>query len=229
MFAATRRWFRRNRTPIAVGVGLIGAGYVVTQYIVSKLNDARERMSSDRIAKEKYVLSFFFFGLVLCHSTMLAWLTSLSALLRSLRRRFQQNQEDCTYTVLALLPTAATKILETLDVEKITLEIQQMKGGSGNGSLRSVKMDSMSLPETTGVTDDDGRSMVSASESGIHASQITVPPASQTAAASDGSEQVAEDKPKRTKRQLWDDVTISCKQFVAISCNNLQDSSRANK
>lgn len=53
MFGATRRWFNRNRTPIAIGAGLIGAGYVVTQYVVSKLNDARERMSSDRIAKEK--------------------------------------------------------------------------------------------------------------------------------------------------------------------------------
>lgn len=55
MFAATRRWFRRNRTPITVTVGLIGAGYVVTQYVVSKLNEARERMSNERISKEKYV------------------------------------------------------------------------------------------------------------------------------------------------------------------------------
>jgi len=53
MFSATRRWFRRNRTPIGIGVGIIGAGYVVTQYVLSKINDARERMSSDRIAKEK--------------------------------------------------------------------------------------------------------------------------------------------------------------------------------
>lgn len=53
MFAATRRWFRRNRTPIAIGLGVVGAGYVATQYILNKLSDARERMSSDRIAKEK--------------------------------------------------------------------------------------------------------------------------------------------------------------------------------
>lgn len=57
MFAATRRWFRRNRTPIAIGVGVVGAGYVATQYVLNKLNDARERMSGDRIAKEKCVLS----------------------------------------------------------------------------------------------------------------------------------------------------------------------------
>jgi peroxin-3 len=53
MFAATRRWLRRNRTPIAIGIGVVGVGYVVTQFILSKINDARERMSSDRIAKEK--------------------------------------------------------------------------------------------------------------------------------------------------------------------------------
>lgn len=53
MLEATRRWFRRNRTPLAVSVGVVGAGYVVSQYVMGKINDARERMSSDRIAKEK--------------------------------------------------------------------------------------------------------------------------------------------------------------------------------
>ena len=55
MLAATRRWFKRNRTPIAIGVGVVGAGYVVTNYVLAKLRDARERMSSERIAKEKSV------------------------------------------------------------------------------------------------------------------------------------------------------------------------------
>jgi peroxin-3 len=53
MFAATRRWLNRHRTPLAIGVGVVGAGYVVTNYVLGKLRDARERMSSDRIAKEK--------------------------------------------------------------------------------------------------------------------------------------------------------------------------------
>lgn len=94
-------------------------------------------------------------------------------------------------------------------MEKITLEIQQMKAGT-NGAGKSVKSgsgDSMSLPETIGLTDDDGRSMVSASESGIHASQITVPP------AEGGEPSHQSEKPKRTKRQLWGDVTISCRSL----------------
>lgn len=53
MFSAARQWFRRNRTPIAVGVSVVGAGYFVTQYVLGKISDARERISSERIAKEK--------------------------------------------------------------------------------------------------------------------------------------------------------------------------------
>jgi len=53
MLSAARRWFGKNRTPIAVGVGILGAGYFAAQYLVSKIRDDRERMGSERIAKEK--------------------------------------------------------------------------------------------------------------------------------------------------------------------------------
>jgi hypothetical protein len=53
MIAATRKWFRRYRTPFAIGFGVVGVGYVATQYVLGKISDARERMSSDRIAREK--------------------------------------------------------------------------------------------------------------------------------------------------------------------------------
>lgn len=53
MIGATRRWFRRNRKGLAIGAGMIGAGYLAGQYVLSKISEARERMSSDRIAREK--------------------------------------------------------------------------------------------------------------------------------------------------------------------------------
>ena len=55
MIGATRRWFRRNRKGLAIGAGIIGVGYLAGQYVLSKFTEARERMTSDRIAKEKYV------------------------------------------------------------------------------------------------------------------------------------------------------------------------------
>ncbi|KAI1144584.1 Peroxin-3 [Hypoxylon sp. FL0543] len=180
MISATRRWFRRNRTPIAIGVGVVGAGYLATQYVLSKINDARERMSSDRIAKE------------------------------NLRRRFEQNQEDCTFTVLALLPTATTNILETMNTEKITLEIQQMK--SSSKGLRNSGESSVTPPSIadTTMTEEEGKSIASMqSESGVHASQISLAPTSNAGdgAPQDGTQPAQ--RSRKTKRQLWDELTIS--------------------
>lgn len=53
MIEQTRNWFRRNRTKFAVGLGVLGGSYLVAQYVLSKITEARERMSSDRIAREK--------------------------------------------------------------------------------------------------------------------------------------------------------------------------------
>ncbi|KAK1998288.1 peroxin-3 [Colletotrichum falcatum] len=188
MLEATRQWFRRNRTPLAIGVGVVGAGYVVTQYVLGKVNDARERMGSDRIAKE------------------------------NLRRRFEQNQEDCTFTVLALLPTATSNILEAMNTEKITYEIQKMK--SQTKSLKTGEnVSAPSIADTT-MTEDDSRSMVSSSvqsESGVHASIVTVPSAmsavpaegAEGSASQESGAAAAAQKNKKSKRQLWDDLTIS--------------------
>lgn len=53
MIAATRRWARRNRTNFAIGFGVLGVGYVAGQYVLNKILETRERMSVDRIAREK--------------------------------------------------------------------------------------------------------------------------------------------------------------------------------
>ncbi|KAK3340244.1 Peroxin-3 [Neurospora tetraspora] len=180
MLASTRRWFKRNRTPLAIGAGVVGAGYVATQYVLRKLNNARERMSSDRIAKE------------------------------NLRRRFEQNQEDCTFTVLALLPTATTNILEALNTERITYEIQQMKSPANR--KKSISSLTPSISEV-GTMDDDGRSMISGfsvqSEGGAYPSFLAPGPLPSVAEGESAPQPEAPKKPRKTKRQLWDDLKIS--------------------
>lgn len=177
MISATRRWLRRNRTTFVVGFGVIGVGYVATQYVLGKISDARERMSSDRIARE------------------------------NLRRRFEQNQEDCTFTVLALLPTVTDNILTELETERITFELQQQKAAklARNGEPHISEMESSLLS----VTDDDSRSMASLqSESGVHASQIGVPSASTVRGGpQDGGQQAQ--RSRKSKLQLWSDLKIS--------------------
>ncbi|KAJ5495034.1 hypothetical protein N7539_000150 [Penicillium diatomitis] len=169
MIGAARRWFRRNRKGLAIGAGVLGAGYLAGQYVLSKIVEARERMSSDRIARE------------------------------NLRRRFEQNQTDCTYTVLALLPTATENIIDALPVEELTKELQKK---------RAERLARLNAGETAGsdmtsvapsITEEDRKSLSSfQSEAYLHTSQL-------------GESVNAEGKtqPKRNKTQLWNEVKIT--------------------
>ncbi|KAI4239474.1 MAG: hypothetical protein LQ349_000344 [Xanthoria aureola] len=173
MINSTRRWLRRNQTNFAVGLGVLGAGYLAGQYALSKIAEARQRMSEDRVAKE------------------------------NLRRRFQQNQEDCTITVLALLPTATENVLEAWPVEHITQDLQQKKAerlGRSAGTLDASSPIPSSGPSS--ATDDDGRSLASfQSGSYVHTSQM---------AASDSvTAEAAPPRPTRSKAQLWNDLKIT--------------------
>jgi len=38
---------------LTIGFGVVGIGYVAGQYALSKITEARERMTGDRISKEK--------------------------------------------------------------------------------------------------------------------------------------------------------------------------------
>ncbi|KAK4501343.1 hypothetical protein PRZ48_007151 [Zasmidium cellare] len=170
MIAATRRWLRRNRNSLLIGAGVIGAGYFATQYVLGKIQEARQRMSEEKIAKE------------------------------NLRRRFEQNQDDCTYTVLALLPTVRDEIIGALPVEQITDQLQQERQERLKrlGASEAASSEYPSAPPS--ATDDDGRSLASLqSSSYVHASQVA-----------DSTLNIGEQspRPKRSKAQLWQDMKI---------------------
>ncbi|KAF2756119.1 peroxin-3 [Pseudovirgaria hyperparasitica] len=176
MISATRNWFKRNRTNFAIGAGVLGAGYLATQYVLSKITEARHRMSDERIAKE------------------------------NLRRRFSQNQEDCTFTVLAILPTATENILQALPVEATLAELQRQKAERLAKSVNSVtESDATSaVPSIAAETQTDGEGKSIGGESFVHASQIEA-----STASVETPETATSTQPKKSKLQLWDDVKIS--------------------
>lgn len=102
-----------------------------------------------------------------------------------------------------------------MNTEKITLEIQQMKSATKNARSGESNATPPSIADTTLTEGEEGKSVASASlqsESGVHASQMTLPPSAQSGnGAQDGGQTTPAPKPRRTKRQLWDDLTISCK------------------
>lgn len=121
----------------------------------------------------------------------------------SLRRRFQQNQEDCTFTVIALLPTVAENILDALQVENITHELQQQKAERlGRSAATSELTPSEFSSGSPSVSGEDGKSLSSfQTESFMHTSQMET-----------SSSNVAQPaKQKMTKAQLWTELKISCR------------------
>lgn len=105
-----------------------------------------------------------------------------------------------------------------MNTEQITYEIQQIKGSTKG--LKSGASESTTSPPSiadTTMTEEDGKSMATSaslqSDSGIHASQITSPTPFSAAAGQDAQQDgaVAPKVSRKTKRQLWDDLTISGK------------------
>jgi len=66
----------------------------------------------------------------------------------SLQRRFQQTQDDASYTVLALLPTLSEQILRTMDVEALTDELQSR--AKSRNSVQSPPLPPNRLQPTRG-------------------------------------------------------------------------------
>lgn len=124
----------------------------------------------------------------------------------SLRRRFEQNQEDCTFTVLAILPAATENILHALPAEQILDELQKHKAERLARSVGDVASSIAPSTAAPSVTDEDSKSLRSfQSEGYVHASQAGD-------ASVDGSVdgEGAQKKPKKTKAQLWNEMKISC-------------------
>lgn len=115
-----------------------------------------------------------------------------------MKRRFEQNQEDCTYTVLALLPTIRDEIIGALPVEQITEQLQHERQERLRrlGQSEAASSEFPSVPPST--TDGDGGS---SSGSFVHASQMA------------GSSMEGDDpsQPKKSKAQLWQEMKINCK------------------
>lgn len=185
MISASRRWVRRNRSGLAIAAGVVGATYLAGQYVIGKISEARERMTSDRLAREKYAIP-------IARLSLAQWLTP-----PSLRRRFEQNQTDCTFTVLALLPNVTENVLEALPVEQLTHELQQKKaerlaraGGEGTAAELS------SGPSSIRDGGDNASLSSFQSSSYVHASQL----------AQSESDMA---RPRKSKAQLWNEIKIS--------------------
>lgn len=146
----------------------------------------------------------------------------------SLRRRFEQNQEDCTFTVLAILPTATENILEAIPVEQVLEELQRQKAERLSRSVGPSEIASSAPPSLADTTEDDGASSSLQTGSFIHASQVVTEGESSGDTAEAIPAVSEEKKSKKSKAQLWSEMKISCMHsvtFCDLVANSASDNS----
>ncbi|KAG0297432.1 peroxin, partial [Dissophora globulifera] len=85
MLSSVQGFVSRHRRGLAVTAGVTGGIYLMGKYAKSKLIEFQEKSASERTAKE------------------------------NMKRRFEQNQQDCVFTVLSLLPTLGDQLLHELN------------------------------------------------------------------------------------------------------------------
>ncbi|EMD36779.1 hypothetical protein CERSUDRAFT_114689 [Gelatoporia subvermispora B] len=96
MLHTVTTYIHDRRRGMSRAAGYLGGAYVLGRYVLDRLDDIRSKVIQDRLARE------------------------------NLRRRFEQNQQDVSYTIMALLPTLGTHILDGMDVEGVTQELQSL-------------------------------------------------------------------------------------------------------
>jgi len=118
MLNSVSNYLYERRTKFARSVGVAGGLYLVSQYATARIADMRDGVLEQRAAREKYVL---------VGSPAHPLPSSSSSLIpRSMRKRFQQNMEDISFTIMTYMPLLSKNILDEMDVEALTAELQSL-------------------------------------------------------------------------------------------------------
>ncbi|KAI8853948.1 Peroxin-3 [Chytridium lagenaria] len=97
-------FFKSNRRRFAIVGGVAGGCYVLYKYAEYKWKELEASARWRELQKQSCV-----------------------------KLRFEQNQKDCTFTILRLLPTLGLQLYPALDVESTTAWLQQAKNGAAVG------------------------------------------------------------------------------------------------
>ncbi|KAF9225065.1 hypothetical protein BS17DRAFT_731904 [Gyrodon lividus] len=123
MFDSLRRYVYDRRRGLIQSTVVVGGTYALSSYVRERLQEIKEKVVREKVARE------------------------------SLRRRFQTTHDDVCFTVMALIPTLASQILEDMDVEALTNELQSVSRASRSRSLIPSHSQHHSQSEVSSVSD----------------------------------------------------------------------------
>ncbi|KAF9232909.1 Peroxin-3 [Melanogaster broomeanus] len=161
MFDSLQQYVYDRRRGIIQSAATMGGAYAISSYVRKRLEEMKDKLAREKAARE------------------------------SLRRRFQTTHDDVCFTIMALIPTLASQILEDMDVEALTNELQSPH--ITNTASESASVVSSVSDGFTELSD----SVTSASSSFSYNEYHKISPESSMSSSA-----------TRTRGQLWNEVKI---------------------
>ncbi|KAH9171791.1 Peroxin-3 [Lactarius sanguifluus] len=96
MLNSVTNYVYERRKRLARTAGVVGGLYVVGRYAMGRITDMGDRVREERLARE------------------------------NIRKRFRQNVQDTSFTIMTYLPLLSKHILDEMDVETLTAELQSL-------------------------------------------------------------------------------------------------------
>ncbi|KAH8993651.1 Peroxin-3 [Lactarius hatsudake] len=96
MLNSVTNYVYERRKRLARTAGVVGGLYVVGRYAMGRITDMGDRVREERLARE------------------------------NIRKRFRQNVQDTSFTIMTYLPLLSKHILDEMDVEALTAELQSL-------------------------------------------------------------------------------------------------------
>ncbi|KAG6832768.1 hypothetical protein H0H87_000421 [Tephrocybe sp. NHM501043] len=128
MLTGAKNFFYERRKGLTKATAIIGGAYAVRGYVRDRLEEVKDRLEQERTARD------------------------------NLKRRFKQTQENVSYTVLALIATLSDQVLSEMDVEGLTLELQNRSKARHANKQRLERPPSSLASSIDVVQDHDTRS-----------------------------------------------------------------------
>ena len=159
MLESVKGYVYERRNGLTTAVTFVGGFYLARHYIQDRLDEVKVKLEQERAAQDRYDIHIYTYSKV------------YNPIPSSLRRRFQQTQEDVSYTIFALIPTLSEQILDQMNIEVLTQELHN-RSIARNAARRQHQAEPSSLASSVVdlVHEQDTRSDVESAASHTSAS-----------------------------------------------------------
>ncbi|RXW15691.1 hypothetical protein EST38_g10173 [Candolleomyces aberdarensis] len=178
---------RPSRQTLTKSAGFVGGMYLAHTYIRDRLEEVKQKMEVEVQARE------------------------------NLKRRFHQTHDTTAYTILALLPTLSSQILEQMNVEELTRELQSRS----SNAKRSVALPPPApAPQPEPSTQTQSALPPPTSPSLASSIELVVQPAEQGASGESSSSSLTSSSFLLTSPVTTEDMSASIQSFSSDLLNS---------